>query len=380
MTHLKADTTIEGQARVENVEELFNSIKELEGEYLGGEILEGEVSDNYADTPSGSSVNLSDEEIVKRIESTPPVYVKSQLSLDLQSAESVNSENPGEPDGQKSDNVKMLLLETFLENITLMSAIDEKTDKEDNNKVSLMTVHSAKGLEFPYVYVIGMEDNLFPSITGTSSESEIEEERRLFYVALTRAMKHVTLSYAQSRFRWGNNVNYPPSRFLKEINRKFLNWPALESELSSPFSESSLSGRSSFGSSGSESSSSGRSSYGGSGSSNSYSGRSSYGGSGNSSSGRSPYGSPGSGSSSSGNSVPAERPQFSQQTYAPRTTPFIPDSVDKLRVGMNVEHERFGNGKIFSLEGDPLNMRAIVDFEQGGRKTLLLKFAKLRIL
>mgnify|MGYP001764262749 CR=1 FL=1 len=360
MTHLKADTTIEGQARVENVEELFNSIKELEGEYLGGEIFEGELSDINTDTP--------------------PVFVKSQLSLDLQSAESVNSENPGEPDGQKSDNVKMLLLETFLENITLMSAIDEKTDKEDNNKVSLMTVHSAKGLEFPYVYVIGMEDNLFPSITGTSSESEIEEERRLFYVALTRAMKHVTLSYAQSRFRWGNNVNYPPSRFLKEINRKFLNWPALESELSSPFSESSLSGRSSFGSSGSESSSSGRSSYGGSGSGNSYSGRSSYGGSGNSSSGRSPYGSPGSGSSSSGNSVPAERPQFSQQTSAPRTTPFIPDSVDKLRVGMNVEHERFGNGKIFSLEGDPLNMRAIVDFEQGGRKTLLLKFAKLRIL
>lgn len=332
MTHLKADTTIEGQARVENVEELFNSIKELEGEYLGGEIFEGELSDINTDTP--------------------PVFVKSQLSLNLQSAESVNSENPGEPDGQKSDNVKMLLLETFLENITLMSAIDEKTDKEDNNKVSLMTVHSAKGLEFPYVYVIGMEDNLFPSITGTSSESEIEEERRLFYVALTRAMKHVTLSYAQSRFRWGNNVNYPPSRFLKEINRKFLNWPALESELSSPFSESSLSGRSSFGSSGSESSSSGRSSYGGS----------------------------GSGSSYSGNSVPAERPQFSQPSAAPRTTPFIPDSVDKLRVGMNVEHERFGNGKIFSLEGDPLNMRAIVDFEQGGRKTLLLKFAKLRIL
>ena len=82
----------------------------------------------------------------------------------------------------------------------------------------------------------------------------------------------------------------------------------------------------------------------------------------------------------SGTSSSAERPQFSQPSAAPHTTPFIPDSVDKLRVGMNVEHERFGNGKIFSLEGDPLNMRAIVDFEQGGRKTLLLKFAKLRIL
>lgn len=352
MTHLKADTTIEGQARVENVEELFNSIKELEGEYLGGEIFEGELSDINTDTP--------------------PVFVKSQLSLNLQSAESVNSENPGEPDGQKSDNVKMLLLETFLENITLMSAIDEKTDKEDNNKVSLMTVHSAKGLEFPYVYVIGMEDNLFPSITGTSSESEIEEERRLFYVALTRAMKHVTLSYAQSRFRWGNNVNYPPSRFLKEINRKFLNWPALESELSSPFSESSFSGRSSYSGSGSESANHG-SRFG----NRATSGISNSGGGMNNRSSTSQSGGP---ARVSGTSSSAERPQFSQPSAAPRTTPFIPDSVDKLRVGMNVEHERFGNGKIFSLEGDPLNMRAIVDFEQGGRKTLLLKFAKLRIL
>jgi len=363
MTHLKVDTTIEGQARVENVEELFNSIKELEGEYLGGEIFEGDISD------------------------TPPVFIKSQLSLDLQSAEVKKSENPNETDGQKSDNVKMLLLETFLENITLMSAIDEKTDKEDNNKVSLMTVHSAKGLEFPYVYVIGMEDNLFPSITGTSSESEIEEERRLFYVALTRAMKHITLSYAQSRFRWGNNVNYPPSRFLKEINRKFLNWPALESELSSPFSENSFSGRGSedsvfSGRSSSASSYSGRSSYGGSGSGNSYSGRTSYGSSnsGGGTNSRPSANQSGGPSRVAGAPSPVERPQFSQLTAAARTTPFIPDSVDKLRVGMNVEHERFGNGKIFSLEGDPLNMRAIVDFEQGGRKTLLLKFAKLRIL
>ncbi|GAB1373385.1 hypothetical protein MASR1M46_02650 [Bacteroidales bacterium] len=106
-----------------------------------------------------------------------------------------------------------------------MSAVDEGADsKEENNKVSLMTVHSAKGLEFPFVYVIGMEDNLFPSINGVSSDQEIEEERRLFYVALTRARGNYS-SYAQSRFRWGQQVNYPPSRFLKEVDRKFLNWP-----------------------------------------------------------------------------------------------------------------------------------------------------------
>lgn len=174
MEYLRTDTSVEGQARLENVEELFNSIKEMEEELNGGEVTE------------------------------------------------------------ESGEIYRLGLEEFLEKISLMSAIDEGSDsKEDNNKVNLMTVHSAKGLEFPYVYVIGMEDTLFPSVTGVSSEQEIEEERRLFYVALTRAMRVVTLSYAQSRFRWGQQVNYPPSRFLKEIDRKFLNWPYEEGVMSS---------------------------------------------------------------------------------------------------------------------------------------------------
>ena len=251
-----------------------------------------------------------------------------------------------------------------------------------------------------------MEENLFPSLNSSSSESEIEEERRLFYVALTRAKKQITLSYAQSRFRWGANVNYPPSRFLKEIDKKFVNWPAQESEKSpslnfeqwnAPSDDLNYSG----GSAGSSNKfgnqswrSDGRSSGNSSGSS--YSGSESRTSGPNSqidrSSQASGFGSrnsaPGSQTSGSNNSqtnklshVSTGVPAFSNSPSQSqsRTTPFIPDPVEKLREKMRVEHERFGYGSIFSLEGDVLNMRAVVDFDSGGRKTLLLKFAKLRI-
>lgn len=283
MEYLRTDTSVEGQARLENVEELFNSIKEMEEELNGGEVTE------------------------------------------------------------ESGEIYRLGLEEFLEKISLMSAIDEGSDsKEDNNKVNLMTVHSAKGLEFPYVYVIGMEDTLFPSVTGVSSEQEIEEERRLFYVALTRAMRVVTLSYAQSRFRWGQQVNYPPSRFLKEIDRKFLNWPYEEGVMSSVRSD----GGSLFGSIGGRSTGYSRGGGGG-----------------------------------TGRAVPSAPagPPSRTAPPPPRRENFLPDPVEKLRVGIKVEHERFGYGKILSLDGDVLNMRAVVSFEDGGQKTLLLKFAKLRV-
>ena len=296
MEHLRADSSLEGQARLENVEELFNSIKEMEGELSGGEI---------------SALDLSAEE------------------------------DPGLTPERESG---PLLLEEFLEKISLMSAVDEGADsKEENNKVSLMTVHSAKGLEFPYVYVIGMEDNLFPSINGVSSDQEIEEERRLFYVALTRAKRAITLSYAQSRFRWGQQVNYPPSRFLKEVDRKFLNWPYEDGVMSIFRTETtSTSGL--------------------------FSAREAF---------RRPASPPARGSASA--SPPASGPS-SRAPLPPKRENFFPDPVEKLRVGMNVEHERFGYGKIILLEGDVLNMRAVVAFNDGGQKTLLLKFAKLRIV
>jgi DNA helicase-2/ATP-dependent DNA helicase PcrA len=304
MESLKTDTSLEGQARLENVEELFNSIKEMEEELNN---VEGEVN--------------------------------------------------------------VLHLGEFLENISLMSAIDEGSDsKEDNNKVNLMTVHSAKGLEFPYVYVIGMEDTLFPSVSGVSSEQEIEEERRLFYVALTRAMKLITLSYAQSRFRWGQQVNYPPSRFLKEIDRKYLNWPYEEGVMSMFRTDSESDGLFSSGSR-----SFGSSRFGGGSQAGSQAG--SYGGfRGGSQVGRGAAGAgkPAQAAVPAGPSMRAPLP--------PKRENFFPDPVEKLRVGMKIEHERFGFGEILSLDGDVLNMRAIISFQDSGQKTLLLKFAKLRIV
>ena len=309
MEHLRADSSLEGQARLENVEELFNSIKEMEGELSGGEISDGDL---------------------------------------------IADEDPGlMPDRESGP----LLLEEFLEKISLMSAVDEGADsKEENNKVSLMTVHSAKGLEFPYVYVIGMEDNLFPSINGVSSDQEIEEERRLFYVALTRAKRAITLSYAQSRFRWGQQVNYPPSRFLKEVDRKFLNWPYEDGVMSIFRTDSSNS-------SGLFSSGTGR---------------------GVGAAGRSERparsAQPSAGEAFRRPASPAAGGPSATAPPLPRRENFFPDPVEKLRVGMNVEHERFGYGKIILLEGDVLNMRAVVTFNDGGQKTLLLKFAKLRIV
>ena len=309
MEHLRADSSLEGQARLENVEELFNSIKEMEGELSGGEISDGDL---------------------------------------------IADEDPGlMPDRESGP----LLLEEFLEKISLMSAVDEGADsKEENNKVSLMTVHSAKGLEFSYVYVIGMEDNLFPSINGVSSDQEIEEERRLFYVALTRAKRAITLSYAQSRFRWGQQVNYPPSRFLKEVDRKFLNWPYEDGVMSIFRTDSSNS-------SGLFSSGTGR---------------------GVGAAGRSERparsAQPSAGEAFRRPASPAAGGPSATAPPPPRRENFFPDPVEKLRVGMNVEHERFGYGKIILLEGDVLNMRAVVAFNDGGQKTLLLKFAKLRIV
>src|SRR5699024_1139419 len=110
----------------------------------------------------------------------------------------------------------------FLEDVALATDLDKETD--DNNRVALMTVHLAKGLEFPYVYIVGMEENLFPSGMNLNSRSELEEERRLFYVALTRAEKQAYLTYAQSRYQWGKLTDAEPSRFIDEIDDKYLQY------------------------------------------------------------------------------------------------------------------------------------------------------------
>ena len=114
-------------------------------------------------------------------------------------------------------------LTSFLEDVALATDFDAKKD-DDKPSVSLMTIHQSKGLEYLYVYIVGLEENLFPSAMSMNTRSELEEERRLFYVALTRAEKVAYLSYAQTRYRWGNLIQCEPSRFLEELDPKYIDY------------------------------------------------------------------------------------------------------------------------------------------------------------
>lgn len=225
----------------------------------------------------------------------------------------------------------------FLENISLLSAVDE-SDEADDNKVALMTVHSAKGLEFPYVFVVGLEENLFPSGGFLAGSQDIQEERRLFYVALTRAKKVVEVGYAASRFRNGKTEYNQPSRFLKEIDPRYFENPITGDDdyLHAETSD--------------------------------FGGMPLYGGSFSSRFDRRP---------NAGYRKPSS-PTPSAASFP--TAEFDPSPISSLKEGCVVEHNRFGRGTIISLSGGLGIRKAVIDFEQFGRKTLLLKYAKLRLV
>jgi DNA helicase-2/ATP-dependent DNA helicase PcrA len=215
-------------------------------------------------------------------------------------------------------------LSDFLVDVALLT--DADTGSDDDDKISLMTVHAAKGLEFPYVFVVGMEENLFPSQLSVNSRSELEEERRLFYVALTRAMKKATLTYATTRYRWGNLIYCEPSRFMEEIEDQFIDR-----------SEQSAIGKLDF--------SAERTGF---------------------------------------NQTKAFRPQVSprfKKVKKPAADPnFVAAEAGDIEVGMQVMHQRFGKGKVLNLEGQSPNQKATVFFPKIGQKQLLLRFAKLQIV
>ncbi|MBR6465841.1 MAG: UvrD-helicase domain-containing protein [Bacteroidales bacterium] len=244
----------------------------------------------------------------------------------------------------------VVTLDLFLQNIALVADSDSaqessetshpaaKEDKEDD-RVSLMTVHSSKGLEFPYVYITGLEENLFPSGGPSgSAEKEIEEERRLFYVAVTRAENAVRLSFSRARFRWGNYENNLPSRFIREIDSQYILNPLDEG--TQTHSTAGFGGLGWTGFPRTERRTIPKPSY-----------------------------------------QAPQRPQFTPSTsLRPKNENFVADAPTRMREGMRVEHERFGMGKIISLSGNAGDLKAIVDFDDHGRKTLLLKFAKMRIV
>ena len=238
-------------------------------------------------------------------------------------------------------------LSSFLENIALSSDTQENGNEED--QVSLMTIHLSKGLEFPVVYLVGLEENLFPSFMSSSSREELEEERRLFYVALTRAENQAVLTYATSRFQWGKITDAEPSRFLSEIDSEYLDFinPAIEPKF---INRSGLSSNI--------------------------------------------FGDEPSLPRSFQKKEPKKtvsRNEISEPTLSPRklkpissakfTTP-SGDSSQDIQVGDSVRHNRFGVGKVIALDGsDPNNVKAKIKFvHEKDEKNLILKFAKLEKL
>ncbi|MFD0975899.1 ATP-dependent helicase [Salinimicrobium gaetbulicola] len=276
LQELKKDATPEGIARIENIEELLNGIRD---------------------------------------------FVEGQREL----ADATGS------------------LTEFLEDVALATDMDKDTG--DDDRVALMTIHLAKGLEFPFVYIVGMEEDLFPSAMSMNTRSELEEERRLFYVALTRAEKKAYLTYTQSRYRWGKLVDAEPSRFIEEIDDKFLDLmvpqddykykPLIDTDIFGEVDKSKFRQK----------------------------------------------------KPSNGTPPPSHKPTDEQlrklRKLRPATSPESSTSNEpavQLEAGNEVEHMRFGKGKVLSIEGVGQDKKAEINFENGGIKKLLLKFAKLKVL
>ena len=286
---------------------------------------------------------------------------------------------------QEEGRMDETFLTDFLQDVALLTDADSDGEK-DEPRVSLMTVHAAKGLEFATVFVVGLEENIFPSPIAATTMRELEEERRLLYVAITRAEKHCILTNAQNRFRYGKMEFDNPSRFIEEIDPELIEEEGMKS-------------RSSFGGYGRRSSyGSDRSSYG--------SDRSSYGS--DRSSGRDSYGSDGgyggrmpwdSKSVSSqfkadpkpSYTSPKPKPTASSASFSSSLKPAsaassssslkpASSSSSSLREGCKIEHQRFGIGEVLKLEGSGENAKATVAFAHAGTKQLLLKFAKYTII
>jgi len=266
-------------------------------------------------------------------------------------------------------------LDDFLENVTLLSNVDLVDEEDTNNKVALMTVHSAKGLEFPYVFVAGMEENLFPSQSMSVSPKDIEEERRLFYVAVTRARRAVTLSYAGTRMRNGRHESNSPSRFLREIDTKYLDRPMEEEDFSADGLRHEWGGFGSRWTGGRLDRIVGESSRSG------VVGRG-YSPAGVSTLGHVRGGDPrhSRGGDEGRRPEPVRRVASSPMIGAAATVDpdFEPLPMTAFHVGMRIEHNRFGPGEILEITGRVPELKARVRFDALGEKLLLLKYAKMR--
>ncbi|WP_207511193.1 ATP-dependent helicase [Longitalea luteola] len=258
------------------------------------------------------------------------------------------TESPDTEEGEVNDKG----LGAYLQQITLLTDADEKDPNADT--VKLMSIHAAKGLEFGCVFAAGLEEMLFPNALAINSREELEEERRLFYVVITRAKERLWISYANTRYRFGNLVQNEPSRFLEELPEKYLDR-----------------------------------SFAGGGMRNQLNNRSAYdrmhggwGGGSSASDAEKRYGPPPSKKAGTTPSTPSyitPKPQNKAVEHVP-SADFVASDVSNLQVGQRVEHQKFGFGEVVKMEGSAHNPIATVKFELNGEKKIMLNYARLRII
>ena len=259
------------------------------------------------------------------------------------------TESPGNDDGELGDKS----LGSYLQQITLLTDADE--DKENSDVVKLMTIHAAKGLEFACVFVGGIEETLFPSAMSINTREELEEERRLFYVAVTRAKKNLWLTYSNTRYRFGQLVQNEPSRFIEEMPEQYI-------DRSFAGGGARNQGYNDFG---------GTSAF----------DRMSSGGGWQSNSARiaEKYGPPPNRKESKPAYMPAAQVAPKVVEHVP-TAGFAASNTSGLQEGQKVEHQKFGFGEVLKMEGSAHNPIATVKFEHNGEKKIMLNYAKLRIM
>jgi DNA helicase II / ATP-dependent DNA helicase PcrA len=297
LRELYSDKTPEGVSRYDNVQELLNGLKE------------------FSDTENSLPIEL--------IESDPEL-------------QRIETEQQAEMFTDSEPLAGLRTLDQFMQDIALLTDADTRETDEEKDRVALMTIHASKGLEFPYVFIVGLEENLFPSGLSVNSREDLEEERRLFYVAITRAEKRATISYASTRYKWGSLTSSEPSRFIEEIDLKYIEYAnAAARGQDSTFNEPSFGIKRKTAASQNT-------------------------------------------SSSTASPVKKNLVKASTANSAPG---LIDNShLKNLVVGMTVKHDRFGTGKVAQLEGPFPNTKATIVFEGTGQKQLLLKFAKLEIM
>lgn len=323
------DKSTEGVARYENVQELLNSIKEwVDGADAGRFVEEGDEAD------------LKDA----------MEDIGFGLFSNTQTTTTPNAEPTVDPEtGEINEEQRDYSLGAYLQQITLLTDAEEKDPNADT--VKLMTIHAAKGLEFSCVFAAGVEENLFPNALSINSREELEEERRLFYVVVTRAKEKLWITHANARYRFGSLVQNEPSRFISEIPEEYLDR-----------------------------------SYAGSGLKNTGSGLGSafermnrgFGGSA-AMQAEKQYGPP---PAKRKDTVPAyvgPKPTAKVTEHKPSAN-FVPSDTSNLKAGQRVEHQKFGFGEVLKVEGSAQNPIALVKFELNGEKKIMLNYAKLQII